>query len=127
MKGHWASKFKRASATDCTSPDGIAHASAAQMRRWIVLRLWQSQGIIRNLRREVNYPLVIDDRRSIKTRSGKRVRCYRADHVYEREAVRGNNDWREIIEDVKGFLTDASELKIRAFEAIYETNVLIVR
>lgn len=103
-----------------TSPDGVLHPSASHMQRYMQLRLLESQGLVRDLRLEIPFPLIVENR-PIKTRTG-RTSHYRADFVYERLA---NGLWGRIIEDHKGYFDDASRFKIAVFEAIYNVAVHI--
>jgi hypothetical protein len=130
-----------------TSPDGIVHRTRAECKRWNSLRLLEQHGHIRNLRREVPYPLDVilskatsgQDciRVTVKSRGTEKrngiVRRYTADFVYEtrsqnRPAVerrdRGDG-WWEVIEDIKGFLDPAQELRLDVFEALYGVRVFI--
>ena len=69
------------------TPDGITHASKKQAARWVHLLELQAQGIIRNLRREVRYPLHVN---------GVKIGTYIADHQWD-----WAEDGRFHLEDVK--------------------------
>ena len=128
-----------------TSRDGIVFASKAELNRWEKLRLWQLAGEIRNLRRQVKYPLVIE---------GIHVGDYTPDFVYERKNFVPMADpgraagsgvltlkqleqhinpplidmgWIEVIEDVKGVMTTDAALRIKVFEVIHKKKVNIVK
>lgn len=111
-----------------TSRDGIVFASKAELNRWEKLRLWQLAGDIRNLRRQVKYPLTID---------GVLVGHYTPDFVYEKRPMSPGSIhtveatlpdlWTEVIEDVKGAMTTDAALRIKVFEVIHKKKVHIVR
>ena len=96
------SRANKYGAIPTTTKDGIRHPSARQAKRWEQLLMLQSCGRIRNLRREVTYDLAV---------KGQKLCAYRADHVYE-ELVSGGK-WEWVVEDVKGFRTEAYKLKAR--------------
>jgi hypothetical protein len=85
-------------------------------------------GIIRNLRRQVVFPLVIKGVGPIRIRSPRyrngRAAVYTADFVYE-EAHEGGLAWREVTEDFKGYQTDIARLRIAVVEAIYGIEIRI--
>ena len=99
-----------------TSRDGIVFASKAEMIRWEKLLLWQIAGEIRNLRRQVKYPLTIN---------GVRVGDYLSDFNYEKKKPDGT--WIEIVEDIKGKDTPVSILKRKIVWAIYKIDVKTLR
>lgn len=75
--------------------------SLAEHRRWGELKLLEKAGAIRSLRRQVDFELI--------PRVGSlRPIIYRADFVYE-EAP----EWKEIVEDRKGFKDRVYRLKCR--------------
>jgi hypothetical protein len=116
---HWTSNFKKAKRDRRVTLDGIRHASILQAKHWQELQFLERCGKIKNLRREVNMPLVLPDGTPIKTPTGQTM-CYRVDHVYEENG-------ETVYEESKGFLTDAARIKIAVFEAIYKTKVRLVR
>lgn len=138
--GSWQEQRTIVPKENRTSTDGIVHRTRAECRRWNELRLLEQHGHIRNLRREVKYKLqrISDDGFgiSIKSRKGN-VRTYTADFVYEVKYSShlveeyGKNTspddlmWWQIIEDVKGFLEPAQELRLDVFEALYCRKVYI--
>jgi hypothetical protein len=73
-----------------TTDDGIRHASTAEAERWNVLRALQRAGAIRDLARQVAFPLLVN---------GAQIGKYVADFVY----YWPNN--QRVIEDVKGVET----------------------
>lgn len=138
--GSWQSQRTLVPVENRTSPDGIVHRSRAECNRWNQLRLLHSGGMIRNLRREVKYKLEMCQSFDgvavnihIRSRKGN-VRTYTADFVYDvmpgcdKFAEYGRplaDGWGEIIEDVKGFLEPAQELRMDVFEALYGVRVFI--
>lgn len=124
MKRTWHQQFKRKPKEQRTSPDGITHDSTSEMHRWCKLQFDERLGLIRNLRRQVAYPLQIDDQRAVKTPTG-RIAKYTADFVFERKAPDGT--WHEVIEDSKGYMDKVAELRIAVFEAIYQKKVEIYK
>lgn len=122
MTRAWHQNFKRKPKEARTSADGITHDSTAEMNRWCKLQFDERCGLVRNLQRQVAYPLRIDDQRSVKTPKGQ-VAKYTSDFVYERKQA--NGEWLEVIEDVKGHMDRVAELRIAVFEAIYSKKVAI--
>lgn len=119
MKKVWHQNFAKKPAYLRTSPDGIIHDSVEEMQRWCSLLFEQKIGEIRNLKRQVRYPLDFGDGRAVKTPTG-RIAIYTCDFAYERKS---GNVWSEIIEDHKGFSDRLSEFRIAVFEAIYQKKV----
>jgi hypothetical protein len=124
MKKSWHQQFKRAPRELRISPDGVLHASVAEKERWCKLQKDVELGMIRALRRQVKYPLQIDEKRAVLTPTGQIAR-YTADFVYDRLQVDGQ--WLEVIEDRKGWMDRIAELRIAMFEAIYQKKVTIVK
>lgn len=132
----WHQQYRRANRLKRTDVDGTVFDSVSELRRWKTLQQWQLAGDIKNLRRQVSYPLIINDTlldaRPILTPTGKTA-CYKADFVYERRqgidmrpgAV--NYEWTEIIEDHKGYHSREAQFRIAVFEAIYGVKVLITK
>lgn len=89
-----------------TTADNITHASKRQADRWIALHLMQRAKRVRDLRREVRYPITV---------KGVEVCIYIADHVYEERQKDGT--WTLIVEDVKGQRTPVYKLKKRLMRA----------
>lgn len=89
--------------------DGERFDSKAEARRCGELLLLQRAGAIRELRRQVRFLLIPSQRDS----AGKVVRevSYVADFVYEEPIPGATDDWRLIVEDVKGARTEAYRLK----------------
>ena len=141
MKRAWHQKFARAAKERRTDVDGTVFSSIAEMNRWKKLQLWQLAGEIRNLRRQVKYPLK-GNGIEILTDTGK-VMTYTADFVYDRKGdlaklpappltaifyeADGYRPWVEVIEDFKGYKGPVEKMRIAVFEAIYKVKVNIVR
>lgn len=140
MKRAWHQKFKRAAKERRTDRDGTVFSTIGELARWHKLQLWQVAGQIRNLRRQVKYPLQRLDNGDdivVKTDTGK-VMIYTADFVYEKPMrdptpmpmpiKHGDNcPWTEVIEDYKGYRGPVEKLRIAVFEALYKVKVHIVR
>lgn len=125
-KRAWHTNFKRKPEYLRTSPDGIKHASVEEKERWCKLLFDQKMGLIRGLRRQVAYPLEIDENRAVRTPSG-RIAKYTADFVYSRPSTDKNGApiWVEVIEDHKGYMDTTAALRIAVFEGIYGKTVYI--
>ncbi len=91
-----------------TVVDGFTFDSKKAAARYLVLKEMQAAGEISNLRRQVSYKL---------TTNGILVCRYRADFVYILDGV-------EIVEDVKGRLTDVYKLKKKWMAAEYGISIL---
>lgn len=94
------------------SDDGEKFDSKKEARRYVELRLMERAGEIRNLRRQVKYPFVLNT---------VKVATYIADYVYE-------DRWgNEIVEDVKGMKKGAAyqtfKIKQRLMLALYNIEV----
>lgn len=139
MKKSWHQNFTRKPKELRTSPDGILHASTEEMHRWCKLQMDEKLGLIRNLKRQVAFPLQIDEFRAVRTPTGK-VAKYTADFTYERQGlididITSKDDsrqhvikqpgWIEVIEDHKGFMDKVGELRMAVFEGIYGKKIYI--
>lgn len=118
----------RASKAARTDADGTIFDSLSELRRWRELQLLERAGLVRNLRRQVVFPLVIKGVGPILIRSPRypngRACKYTCDFHYE-ESHEGGLAWRYITEDHKGFQTEIGRLRIAVFEAIYDVQVRI--
>lgn len=87
-----------------TEIDGNMFDSRAEANRWVELRLMEQVGYISELRRQVPFTLIQGQRWS----DGKKHRdtVYIADFVYI-----DNDTGLTVVEDVKGFRTDAYKIK----------------
>lgn len=84
--------------------DGIEFDSMAEANRYVELRMMEKLGEIRDLRRQVPFVLITGQRWG----DGKKHRdtVYKADFVYI-----DNETGQTVVEDVKGFKTDAYKIK----------------
>ena len=97
-----------------TVVDGIRFASKKEAKRWSELRLLERAGKIKNLRRQVPYPL------TIKTK-------YVADFVYEKAVSGPIYDLDEThVEDVKGYVTREFKRKAKAMREQHGIEVKVV-
>ena len=87
---------------------GMKFDSRREARRWMALRREERAGAIRNLKRQIVYPITVN---------GMHVCDYRADFVYER-------DGELVVEDSKGFRTDTYRLKAKLMLACHGLTVL---
>ena len=83
----------------------IIFDSIVESGRWATLRLLERRGKISNLRRQVSFDLMAPRRVDGKLMAVKVVR-YVADFTYTR-------DEEDIIEDVKGAITDVAIIKLK--------------
>lgn len=93
-----------------TEIDGMQFDSKKEARRYLDLRAEQSDGTIRGLRRQVEFPLKVN---------GKLICVYVADYVYIRDGV-------QVVEDVKSAVTKknpAYRIKKKLYEAVYGTEI----
>lgn len=80
------------------APDGQVFDSQREFQRWGVLKLMERAGRISGLTRQVPYELI--------PRQGTmRACCYVADFVYR------DSDGNTVVEDCKGFRTEAYKIK----------------
>lgn len=87
---------------------GETFDSRREARRWGALVMMQRVGDIRELRRQVRYPL---------TAHGVAICVYIGDFEYEERQDDGS--WALVTEDAKGCETDVFRLKSKMFEAEY--------
>lgn len=93
--------------------DGITFDSRREAYRYLILKNMEEAGTIEDLRRQVRYELVpafdVD---------GKHYRpvYYVADFVYRENG-------HEVIEDVKGMMTDVYKLKRKLFARRYGVSI----
>ena len=83
--------------------------SEREYARWLVLRAMERDGLVRDLRRQVRVPLVVN---------GVKVCVWVADAVYF-DAATGRVEW----EDTKGYRTRAYRLKAKLFRAIFGQSI----
>lgn len=124
---------KRAAVPQRTGPDGFVYDSRTEMLRGLDLQLLQRGGVIRNLERQVRFPLEFKcSCGAITVMAGKRVAHYTADFVYDekilvREPGGARHDWVRVVEDCKGYADETSKLRIRVFEALHGQKVTVMR
>lgn len=139
----WHQQRKVVPAEERTGADGIKHRTRSELKRWNELNMLVAAGTVRNLRREVKYELATPDGEIVVTSRKGNVRSYTADFVYEKWETAPRPDptieqremfasddapqgrWVEIVEDVKGFLDPAQELRINVFEALTGKRVYL--
>lgn len=88
-----------------TVVDGIRFDSKKEANRWKQLCLLEANREVRNIRRQVAYPIRVD---------GKLICRYRADFVYEELR---DGQWLEVVEDTKGVPTPVYSLKKKLMAA----------
>jgi len=89
-----------------TEVNGILFDSAREAARWSELTMMENAGLIRYLKRQVSFPLIVND---------EQVAQYRADFTYSELAPCG--EWVEVVEDVKGVRTPLYKLKFALMRA----------
>lgn len=96
-----------------TTVDGITFDSKREADRYLVLKGMEDDGAIEDLRRQVRYELMpafdVDGRHY-------RPVYYVADFVYV-------EDGKEVVEDVKGMITDVYKLKSKLFARQYGMSI----
>lgn len=94
--------------------DGIVFDSVFEMKRWASLKLKETVGHIRNLKRQVPFSLVVN---------GVEVgRPYRLDFQYEAFV---DGEWRTIYEEAKEFDTDVQKLRRKVVEALHSIRITL--
>jgi hypothetical protein len=100
-----------------TEVDGLRFDSKKEATRWKQLRLLEANGEVRNIQRQVTYPLTV---------AGKLVCKYKADFVYE-ELRKGQ--WNSVTEDVKGQTNGGPmrifRLKAKLMQAIHGIEIRV--
>jgi len=89
--------------------DNIVFASKKECLRYQELKAAMKAGIIRDLRLQIPYQLIVN---------GIHITNYVSDFCY----IDGNG--KEIVEDVKGFRTEVYRLKKKLVEAIHGIRIL---
>lgn len=87
--------------------NGLEFDSTREARRYQDIAIMQTAGHVRELRRQVPYPIYV---------KGIFVCDWRADFVYEQK---DGDRWIRIVEDSKGWKTDVYKLKKKLIEAEY--------
>lgn len=98
-----------------TTIDGLNFDSKGEAARWSELVLMQKCGEIKNLRRQVTYPLVVN---------GLKVCSIIPDFVYEELTPDGP---AEVVEDFKSpaTRTPAFNIKAKLFKAVYGRDIIL--
>lgn len=94
-----------------THPEWGKFDSKGEMERFGFLKLMEQSGYLKDLRRQVSYPIVVN---------GQKICRYVADFVY---TVNGE----EVVEDFKGFLTREAALKLKMIKAVYGFDVKLTK
>ena len=89
--------------------------SKGELQRWLFLLDAERLGTIKNLRRQIEYPLIVNNHL---------VCTYVADYVYD--IVRPTPQ-EGIVEDFKGFVTDVFRIKAKLFTAVYGYPIRVVK
>ena len=87
--------------------DGFTFASKAERGRWMDLRLMEKAGEIKELKRQVKYPLEVN---------GLHICDYVADMVYEQNGL-------VVVEDVKGYITREFRIKKKLMLACHGIEI----
>lgn len=89
--------------------------SKGELQRWLFLLDAERLGTIVNLRRQVEFPLVVN---------GALVCTYVADYVYD---IVRPYPHENVVEDFKGFITDEFKLKAKLFKAVHGFPIRVVK
>jgi hypothetical protein len=100
-----------------TELDGIKFHSRKESVRYSQLKLYEKGGLIKDLRLQVPYQLIPPMRINDKHH---RAICYIADFVYI-DTVKN----KEIVEDVKGIITDIFRIKLRLMKQVHNIEIKI--
>lgn len=110
----WARRGHKYHATP-TVVDGLRFDSKAEARRYEQLQLLVRAGVIRDLQRQVPFPITVVN---LETGELIPVGTWRADFVYVQVA-----DGARVVEDSKGVRTETYKLKKRLIEAQYGIRI----
>lgn len=100
-----------------TELDGIKFHSRKESVRYSQLKLYEKGGLIANLRLQVPYELI--PKLVINGKTERAVK-YVADFVYI-DTVNG----KEVVEDVKGMITDVFKLKYKLMKQVHGIDIKI--
>lgn len=106
---------------------GETFDSLKELRRWRELKLLEKAGEITDLRRQVPFEIIPDQREpdTIGPRGGiRRGRIIERKAVYIADFVYKNQDGREVVEDCKGFRTKDYLLKRKLVLFRYGIRIL---
>jgi hypothetical protein len=98
-----------------TELDGIKFHSRKESVRYSQLKLYEKGGLIKDLRLQVSYELI--PKLVINGKTERAIK-YVADFVYI-DTVNG----KEVVEDVKGMITDIFKIKYRLMKQIYNIDI----
>ena len=90
--------------------DGMRFHSIGEANRWFALRTLERNGQVKNLKRQVKFPL------SIRTEHGEFKRTYVADFVYDEHG-------KQIVEDWKGFATGDYKIKRDLMQVLHGITI----
>jgi hypothetical protein len=107
----WRGKSRNKYGAKRTTLFGEHFDSQGEGLRWLLLRDDEAKGNIRDLKRQVHFPLYVFD---------WLIGEYVADFVYLR-------DGKRVVEDFKGHATDLFLWKARHFKAQYGQEIEVVR
>lgn len=88
--------------------EGIKFHSRREANRWMALRLMEKAGEIKDLQRQVAYPIEVN---------GIKICDYIADFVYEKGEI--------VVEDAKGYRTEIFNLKAKLMKAVHGVEILL--
>lgn len=91
--------------------DGLRFDSKAEAKRWQELKLLERAGEIKDLERQVRYPLIVNN---------EKICDYVCDFQFKRNG-------RTVTEDVKGVRTDVYRLKKKLMAALWGIDIEEVR
>jgi hypothetical protein len=100
-----------------TELDGIKFHSRKESARYSQLKLYEKGGLISDLRLQVTYQLIEPMRINGKHH---RAICYIADFVYYDTVHKC-----EVVEDVKGMITDIFRIKLRLMKQVHGIEIKI--
>ena len=101
-----------------TEFDGILFDSQKEARRWAELKLLERAGEICELQRQVKYVVIPTQRDEVTGKLLEKEASYIADFVY-----RDRKTYKLVVEDTKGFRTEAYKLKRKLM--LYRHGIVI--
>lgn len=104
-----------------TTVDGLKFDSKAEARRWFELKIQERAGIIRDLTRQPVFCLAPSVKYEGSARASPAL-VYKADFQYM-EGASG----RVVVEDVKGVVTTAFQIKRHLMKSIHCVDVRLVK
>ena len=100
-----------------TAPDGQKFDSQHEHQRWVILKLMERAGKIKDLRRQVKYVL-IPAQRDARGKILEYECSYIADFVYYDCQLK-----QEVVEDAKGMKTDVYKIKKKLMLYIHDIQI----